>query len=177
MALKSNIPPCLPANKKPRGAKRTTPTQGRATFTMSVLRWQARGGVYCPPPSPRGLPPSIQIGCFFPSATLREKSFINRSKGGKRPPARCRGPGGRKKREHPCSRFFLPRAASCRPAPPFAATGRTMPARLVAFILPCVLRPTASQKTKAFPRLRNDKFSRKDRRTASGPAAASPASE
>jgi hypothetical protein len=38
------------------GTHRSKPAQGRATFTMSVLRWRYGGGIYCPSPSPPGFP-------------------------------------------------------------------------------------------------------------------------
>jgi hypothetical protein len=42
----------------PRGAHRTKPTPGRATFKIIVLRWWFRDGLYYPSPSPPGFPHS-----------------------------------------------------------------------------------------------------------------------
>jgi hypothetical protein len=107
----------------PWGTLRTKPTQGRATLMLIVVRRQFSGGLYCPSPSPPGFPlyQDTRLGLLSPVITLRfipsgRKPFINGSKGEGQPPARGRGPRGRKKRKRPCLRFFLCRSASCLPA-------------------------------------------------------------
>jgi hypothetical protein len=69
-----------------------------------------------PPPRRRASPAHKTIGWVCSSAPLPRKPFINGSRGEGQPPARGRGPSGRKKRKRPCLRFFPFRAASCRPA-------------------------------------------------------------
>jgi hypothetical protein len=56
--------PCRKAAQKPGprlsaalwGTYRTAPAQGRAAYTLSVVRRQPTGGKYCPSPSPPGFP-------------------------------------------------------------------------------------------------------------------------
>ena len=109
-----------PKQKTPWGAKRSTPALGRATFTPIVLRRRVRGGLHCPSPSPRGFPhyKDKAVGFAPPVAALPPPQSLHQPlKGGGTAPGRSRGPSGRKKRKRPCLRFFLFKAASCRPAP------------------------------------------------------------
>jgi hypothetical protein len=103
------------------------PAQGRATFTMSVLRWRCGGGIYPPSPSPPGFPLYKAIGGVYSlhSATLRSgrKPVLQRLKGGGAAPGRSRGPGGRKKRKRPCLRFFLLQGGFLPPPPPRRHSG------------------------------------------------------
>jgi hypothetical protein len=95
----------------PWGTPRTTPTQGRSTFTTSVLRRRYNGGLYCPSPSPPGFPLlKDKIGGVYSLrfTTLRSgrKPVLSRLNGGGAAPGRSRGPKGIKKRKRPCLRFF-----------------------------------------------------------------------
>lgn len=149
----------------PWGAKRTKPAQSRAIFMISVLRWQARGGVYCPPPSPRGLPPSIQSGwvCSLRSTSFRSgrKPFINRSKGGDSPRPVA---GGREEEKnanvHVCI-FFCSGRRPAAPAPGLPQWGVLCPPSLAASHLAHRASPHGrAQMITLFPKLRNERSPR-----------------
>jgi hypothetical protein len=69
-----------PHREAPWGTHRTKPAQGRATFTLIVLRWRHGGGLYCPSPSPPGFPLSKgKKEGFALSASLRYAPVANPS--------------------------------------------------------------------------------------------------
>jgi hypothetical protein len=141
------------------GTPRTKPAQGRATFKTSVVRRRAGGGIYPPSPSPPGFPRSKSIGGVCSRRSFRSASLplvanpsLNGSKGEGQPPSRGRGPGGRKKRKPPCLRFFLFRAASCRPPPPHCHSGAYFARPAFRFHKQrCLVNPTADVHAAASP--------------------------
>jgi hypothetical protein len=93
-----------------------------------------------PPPRRRASPSAKTIGGVFSHRSIRSAPIppvanpsFHGSKGEGQPPARGRGPCGRKKRKHPCLRFFPFRAASCRPRLHATTSGRSSPARMFGF--------------------------------------------
>jgi hypothetical protein len=81
------------------------------------------------------------------------KPFINGSKGEGQTPSRGRGLQGRKRRQRPCCRFFLLKAASCRPVANTPQQCVLRPPRLPSYIMLCVIRPTASKRWYPAPKL------------------------
>jgi len=92
-----------PQNDKPWGAGRSMPTPSRATFKIIVLRYRNSGGQYHPPLS-RTTPLTKKIGGL---CSLRSQSLHSALKGGDIPLPEGNGMRSRKKRKHPCLRFFL----------------------------------------------------------------------
>jgi hypothetical protein len=142
-----------PQYKTPWGTQRHKPAQGRATFTMGVLRRRHVLSL----PLAAGLPPlQEKIGGVyslrFTALRSGRKPVLHRLKGGRAAPGRRRGSGGRKKRNRPCLRFFLFQGGVLPPPPPHRHSGAYFahPVFRLA-ITHSAISPTAGAGEAAFP--------------------------